>query len=120
MSRLCLGPSPLDLCVYAGDKNRFAVEITAADTPVNLAGAEITTQARLTRLDDNVAVAAEIEPVDLENGKFMISWGDVRTLLGDAAAWRGVWDLQIRFSDDLPETYLAGSFLARGDVTRSP
>jgi hypothetical protein len=116
------GPAPLDWTVYAGDRNLAHFTFNAASSPWDITGASIAAQARLTATAVDVALTAAITIDDPEGGLVSVAWDgeQVRTLLGDADRWRGVWDLQIlEFGMTLPVTLLRGKFTALLDVTRS-
>lgn len=115
-------PSSLDWQVYAGDRNDEGFRITSNGQPVDLTGAEIAAYARLKRNDPKPAVIAEIIPVDLADGQFVIHWDgeDLRRALDERSAtkWTGSWDLQVRMpGDDLPKTWLQGRLIIAYDVT---
>ena len=120
-----LGPACLDLTnVRAGDENALLVYLHQGDQPVDLTSADLSAQARVTELDDMVALSATFQIVDAEGGLAIMRWpGDeIRTLLDGCPKWMGVWDLQVYapsvFDSNMPRTVAAGKFRARIDVTR--
>lgn len=115
------GPSPLDWKVYAGDRNAVQFAFTAAGQPWVLTGAQLTAQARLSVVDEAVALTAVITIDDDEGGLATIAWpGDTVTqLLAGADKWAGIWDLQLlEAGQPLPTTVLRGKLTAALDVTR--
>jgi hypothetical protein len=122
MTSICTGPTRLDWgCVYAGDRNTVRLELLADGSPWNLDGAVLSAQARSTATSPDVALTATIVDVDPSRGLFDVGWDGeaVRALLGGAAAWSGVWDLQVLEPEqDLPTTVLHGTISATMDVTR--
>lgn len=119
---ICTGPTRLDWgCLVAGDRNTVRLELLADGSPWNLAGAVLSAQARAVPTDPAVALTATITDVDPSRGLYDVGWDGeaVRALLDGAAAWSGVWDLQIlETAQALPVTILAGTIEARMDVTR--
>jgi len=115
-----LSPAEVDLRgIRAGDLNRVAFTVHVGGAPVDLTGATITAQARefagsATALDAHVTPDA-----DPTSGRFTMRWdGDeIRTLLGSATTWQGVWDVQIAQGPDTT-TIAHGSFACELDVTR--
>lgn len=121
VDELPMGPATLDITgVRAGDANERQFTLLAGGQPWNLTDTTISAQARLTPTDSEIALQAEVIPVDLVNGKFLLAWDgeEVRDLLDGAETWEGVWDLQVDTADELPTTVLQGSFQAVSDVTR--
>jgi alkaline phosphatase len=124
MASICTGPSVLDwACVYAGDRNAQEFEFLADGVPWDLTGAVLSAQARKSRSDPAAALTATVTAVDAALGTWIVEWDgdDVRTLLGTAESWEGVWDLQVlEVGQTLPVTVLKGTFRAELDVTRAP
>jgi len=122
MASLNLSPGVLDLSgVRAGDRNAVQITLTQGGQVLDLTSYEITAQARSVPLAAT-ALDAVIENRDDATGTFLLRWpGDaVRTLLAGAAAWNGVWDLQILLPPETDATtVVAGKFGAVADVTRS-
>lgn len=121
MASIVNGPSPLDWKVYAGDRNLVSFSFTAGTEPWVLTGAQLAAQARVSSVDENVALTATIIETDPANGQYDIAWdGDaVAVLLAGADSWKGVWDLQVLESGELlPVTLLRGKFTAVLDITR--
>ena len=121
MASLDLSPGVLDISgVRAGDRNAIRMTLTQDGTPVDLTGADIAAQARPAPAAAGALNAVIEERVDA-SGQFVLRWPgeEVRTLLGSAESWTGVWDLQIlRPPDTEPDTVVAGKFAATLDVTR--
>lgn len=120
MAAITSGPAVLDWQLYAGDRNRERFEI-AGDDPVDISGAVIAAQARLTPDDATVAMTAVVTEENLALGSFWVEWPgeEVRALLGPDGTWAGVWDLEItEAGETLPRTWLRGKITALLDVTR--
>jgi hypothetical protein len=116
---LDLTPACVNLRLYAGDANTFAVEITDEGTLVDVTGWEFQAQARKAAPDAAAAATAVCTVLDGPNGRVEVAWGDLRTLLGTDPSWSGVWDFQATPTGaSLPRTLLAGTLLATLDVTR--
>lgn len=115
-----LGPALVNVTgVRAGDRNVFTVTLTSGGEPFDLAGLELTAQARKTSVTPE-ALDAVVEVVDAAAGTFTVRWpGDaVTTWLAGKASVTGVWDLQIDDGSSDPLTVAAGAFGAVMDVTR--
>jgi hypothetical protein len=116
-----LGPAVVDIKgVRAGDRNVITITVTSDGTPVNLTGLTPSAQARKKSTDADPALTAVVLVTDALAGKMELRWpGDaVLALLGTAATWTGVWDLQIDDAAQDALTLAAGSFEAVMDVTR--
>jgi len=116
-----LGPACVDITgVRAGDRNEMAFTITSAGAPVDLTGQTLSAQARKKATDPSPAVTAIITVTDAVAGKGTMRWpgAEVRTSLGTADKWTGVWDLQAGDPASDPVTLVAGKFSAVLDVTR--
>lgn len=116
-----LAPANLDMLgVRAGDRNLVQLTFLAGGLPLDLTGATIEAQARLTPTDAAAAVTGEIDVTDAAAGQLDLRWpgDDVRTLLGAEESWSGVWDLQSTMPGEDPVTLVAGRFTAAMDVTR--
>jgi len=122
MASLNLSPGVLDLSgIRAGDRNAIQITLTQGGQILDLTSYEITAQARSAPLASS-ALSAVIEGRDDAAGSFLLRWpGDaVRTMLAGAAAWNGVWDLQILLPPETDATtVVAGKFGAILDVTRA-
>lgn len=116
------GPAVVDLTgVRAGDQNLMAVTLTTGGDPLDLTGATVTAQARKVVTDlGPPALSATVVVTDAAAGQCSVRWPgeDVRTLLGTAANWTGVWDLQYVVGSGEPVTVCGGKFTAEQDVTR--
>jgi hypothetical protein len=121
MAAVDLSPGVLDITgVRAGDRNAIGIKVTDNDgAPLNLTGYTITAQGRQTPLAPG-AINATIEDINAAAGTFTLRWAgdDVRTLLGTAASFTGVWDCQIKQAVGDALTIMAGKFGAVMDVTR--
>lgn len=114
-------PAPVDLTgIRAGDRNLMRVTVTSGGAPWDLTGAAVAAQARLSPTDATAALVATCTITDAANGVVEVQWSGtaVRTLLGSAKAWNGVWDLQVTPFGAEPLTVAAGRFQADLDVTR--
>lgn len=114
--------SVIDLCVIAGDRNRFVFRLLSDGDPWDTRGATVTAQARETAQTTTPALTATVTEVDASIGLWEVAWdGDaVRTLLGTAERWEGVWDLQVvEAGQSLGETPVGGAIGAVWDVTRA-
>lgn len=121
MASVNLTPAPVDLLgIRAGDRNLITFTITNGGVPVNLTGKTVTAQARQTANDATAALTAVVAIVDAVAGAISVRWpgAAVATLLGSAATWTGVWDLQVATPSEDPLTVAAGTFGAVMDVTR--
>lgn len=104
---------------YAGDTgDTMAFVVLANDIPTDLTGATIKMQVRdcVSRapvLDLSSAIGAAIVITDPTNGKFRVGYYQVPDLPG---AFR--YDLEITSSAGAVKTYLQGSFIIEGDVTK--
>lgn len=109
--------------VYAGDRNLQLFTFYASEgVPWDLTGAVLSAQARASATDATVAVDAVCTITDPAAGLATVEWDGeaVRTLLGAAATWAGVWDLQVLESGaTLPLTLVKGPWTADMDVTRA-
>lgn len=120
MPTVSLAPPVVNLSgIRAGDRNLLTGALVTEGEPVDLTGLTLAAQARKKATDPQVAITAIIEVTDGPGGLITIRWPgeDVRTMLAGAAAWKGVWDLQIN-PDEEALTICAGSFEAETDVTR--
>lgn len=117
-----LGPAVVHVTgVRAGDRNEFTMTFTSGGVPLDLTPYTITAQARRVAQDLGPAACdAVVIVTDAANGALLVRWpGDqVRTMLGDAGEWEGVWDLQLAPVTGDPVTIAAGSLTAVSDVTR--
>lgn len=117
-----LGPAVVNLTgVRAGDRNEFTMTLTSGGVPVNLTGHTVTAAARKKAEDvDPPACTAVVTVTDAVAGQLTVAWpGDaVRAMLGGAASWAGVWDLQSAPASGDPVTLVAGTLTAVMDVTR--
>jgi hypothetical protein len=95
------------------------VTLVADGAPVDLTGATLAAQARLS-VTTGVALTGVVAIVDAAAGQLSVRWpgDDVRTLLAGEPTWAGVWDLQMTVAPDEPVTILAGRLTAEMDVTR--
>jgi hypothetical protein len=121
MPKITTGPAPLDWETYSGDANLEIFEVVTESDPVDITGAEIAAQARVSASDPAVALEAVTEVVEPLLGRFTVAWPgeEVRALLGVEERWTGVWDLQFTAAGEpLPRTLLRGVFTAVADVTR--
>jgi len=120
--RLNFRPGTLDLIgIRANDRNHMQVTLKQGGVPWDTTGAVVAAQARTTANSEEVGIEASVTEVDTTVGQYVLKWAgaDVATLLGGAATWDGVWDLQVLESgQDEPETVLEGVFQAESDVTR--
>ena len=115
-----LSPARVDISgIRAGDRNLITMTITSGGAPVNLTGKTVTAQARLTP-NDVTMLSAVVTITDAAAGAISVRWPGpaVSTILGTAAKWTGVWDLQMATPSEDPLTVAAGSFTAEMDVTR--
>lgn len=113
-------PETLDWTWYVGDTEPEEFIITS-EAGVDLTGATITAQARLTKKDPVLAAEAVITETDLANGTFHVGWpASVRDLVDAEATdkWVGVWDLQIVMPSGLVRTRAGGRMTFTYDVTR--
>jgi hypothetical protein len=116
---LDLTPSCVNVRLYGGDANVFAVEITDEGTLVDVTGWTFEAQARKAANDTAAAATATCTVLDGPAGKVEIAWGDLRSLLGTDPSWSGVWDFQATPTGaSLPRTLIAGTFTVSLDVTR--
>jgi hypothetical protein len=116
---LDLTPACVNLRLYGGDANSFAVEVTDAGTLVDVTGWDFQAQARKAANDPAAAATATCTVLDGPAGKVEVAWGDLRVLLGTEGSWSGVWDFQATPDGaTLPRTLLAGTFVVSLDVTR--
>jgi len=117
-----VGPGCADIeGIRAGDLNLITGHLHHSGTPVDLTGQTIRAQARLTKLTpDPPALTAVVVITAPLTGDFTFRWDgdDVRTLLGAAAKWKGVWDIEVDNGVDDPVTFCTGKFSAEMDVTR--
>lgn len=115
-------PPTLNLAVYAGDANRMEVAVETDDGPVDLTGAVVAAQCRVTADAPEVGMQAAVEDIDPVKGLVAVSWDgeQVRALIPDGEiAWYGTWDLQVTAAGErLPTTLAVGTFAAVLDVTR--
>lgn len=122
MAAICTGPATLDWhCAYAGDDVRAVLQMIADGDPWDLTGATLLAQVRESRLaDDPPALVATINDIDASSGQFEVVWDgeSIRSLLGTAETWEGVWDLQVTSVGGVITTVAAGKFLAQMDVSR--
>jgi hypothetical protein len=122
MAVVQFGPAVVDcLGVRSGDKNQMSVVVSQDGAPMSLTGATCTAVARKVITDpDPPALTAVVTVTDAAAGALSVRWpGDaVRTLLGTALKWDGVWDLQIATSGQDPVTIAAGKISLEQDVTR--
>jgi hypothetical protein len=116
-----VSPSRIDLTgIRAGDRNEVGITIKAGGAPLDLTGATLRAMARHEPHASH-ALHATITEVDASKGQFILAWdGDqVRSLLGEADRWKGVWDLEaVEEGQTIPTTLAAGEFTAVMDVTR--
>jgi hypothetical protein len=120
MAAVDLSPARLDISgVRAGDRNLITMTLTNGGVPINLTGKTVAAQARLTATDTTM-LAAVVTVTNAATGDITVRWPGpaVATLLGGAAKWSGVWDLQVTTPSEDPLTVVAGSFAAEMDVTR--
>jgi hypothetical protein len=116
---LDLSPACVNVRLYGGDANSFAVEITDDGTLVDITDWDFQAQARKAANDPAAAATATCTVVDGPAGKVEVAWGDLRSLLGTDVSWSGVWDLQVAPDGAaLPRTLLAGTLTVSLDVTR--
>jgi hypothetical protein len=116
---LDLTPACVNVRLYGGDANSFAVEITDDGTLVDITDWDFQAQARKAANDPAAAATATCTVVDGPAGKVEVAWGDLRSLLGGDVSWSGVWDFQVEPAGAaLPRTLLAGTFTVSLDVTR--
>jgi hypothetical protein len=109
----------VNLKLYGGDANSFAVQVTDDGTIVDVTGWDFQAQARKEADDNAAAATATCTVIDGPAGKVEVAWGDLRSLLGTGPSWSGVWDLQVSPTGaTLPRTLLAGTFTVGLDVTR--
>lgn len=117
-----LGPAVVDITgVRAGDRNLVTLTLTSGGAPLNLTGMVVTSQVRKLSVDpDPPALVAEVTVTDAPGGKVSVRWvgDDVREILNGAAAWEGVWDVQVASGTADPLTVAAGKWAAEMDVTR--
>lgn len=122
MAVVQFGPAVVDLVgVRAGDRNTMSVVVSQDGAPLNLAGATVAAVARKTITDpDPPALTAVVTVTDGAAGAISVSWpgAAVRTLLGTALKWDGVWDLQLTVGGQDPVTIAAGKISLEQDVTR--
>lgn len=121
MTTINIGPPKVDLLrVRAGDRNLFNLRLTENGVPLVLTGLTFEAQARVTATSPDPAITADVTVPDPDDNLIEIRWpgADVRTLLGTAAKWTGVWDLQMSDGVSDPQTLMAGKFTAEEDVTR--
>jgi hypothetical protein len=122
MAEIYSGPQAANWNVYAGDANRVVFELSTSVDPVDLTGATIDAQARVSAVDQTIALTATVTEVEPLLGRFAVGWDGeaVRALLAGAEKWEGVWDVQIlQAGQTLPRTILRGRFIATHDVTRT-
>jgi hypothetical protein len=116
---LDLTPACVNIRLYGGDANSFAVEITDDGTIVDVTDWDFQAQARQAANDPAAAATATCTVIDGPAGLVEIAWGDLRALLGTETSWSGVWDFQAAPDGaTLPRTLLAGTFVVSLDVTR--
>lgn len=122
MAVVQFGPAVVDcLGVRSGDRNQMSVLVSQDGTPMDLTGVTATAVARKTITDpDPPPLSAVVTVTDAAAGALTVRWpGDaVRTVLGTALKWDGVWDLQIVFTGQDPVTIAAGKISLEQDVTR--
>ena len=122
MATVSFAPAQVDLIgVRSGDKNQMSVVVSQDGAPMNLTGATLTAQARKVITDpDPAALSAVVAVTNAAGGALTVRWpGDaVRTLLGTALKWDGVWDLQLVVSGQDPVTICGGKISLEQDVTR--
>lgn len=108
--------------IYAGDRNAESFQYVDADgTPIDITGFTFAAQARQTSQSET-ALTATCTVTDAAEGRFLVEWPgeDVRSLLGIADSWRGLWDLQaLPPGDALPTTMLPRKVMtAYNDIAR--
>jgi hypothetical protein len=109
----------VNLKLYGGDANSFAVQVTDDGTIVDVTGWDFQAQARKEADDNAAAATATCTVIDGPAGKVEVAWGDLRALLGTDPSWSGVWDFQATPTGaSLPRTLIAGTFTVGIDVTR--
>lgn len=117
-----MGPPVIDLLgVRAGDRNVLIMDLTSDGVPWDLTGAVLSAHARQAKSDPTPALEAVVQAVDESTGKYRLSWDgeEVRTVLGTAENWSGVWDLQVvEAGQILAETVAEGKLTCELDVTR--
>jgi hypothetical protein len=121
MAAIDLSPARLDISgIRAGDRNLITMTLTSGGVPMNLTGKTVAAQARVASNDTGLALAAVVTVTNAATGDISVRWPGpaVSTLLGTAAKWSGVWDLQVTTPSEDPITVVAGSFAAEMDVTR--
>lgn len=118
-----LAPACVDITgVRAGDRNLVTATVVNHGAPMNLTGLTPLSQVRKKATDTGLpALIADVQIIDAATGRISLRWdGDaVATLLGGAAKWSGVWDLQFAASGEDPITYAAGKWSAETDVSRT-
>ena len=118
--KISLLPDKLDLALYAGDGVIIKLTVTDnAGAQVPLTG-EILAQIRASRLDTDPLAEFNYNLDDANPGLVLLTLQGTQTaaLITDAAAFKGVWDVQWHPENQEPITLVQGKVECDADVSR--
>jgi hypothetical protein len=106
-----------NITLYRGDDFSYPVTIQVGGVALNLTGATILSQIKVTTEDATPAVSFTVGSIVAASGQFTLSLTGTQTAALTALLSGGVYDVQITLGG-VNTTYLAGSVTLTKDVTR--